>query len=58
LIDRYNAFKERRSPPVGEDQFSIEWTREAIEEVVDKGVGHVSQVSICMGSIQARGLRV
>jgi len=58
LIDRYEVFKERRSPPVGEDPFSIEWTREAIEEVVDKGVGHVSQVSICVGYVQVRGLRV
>jgi len=54
-MDRYNAFKERRSPPVGEDQFSIQWTREAIEEVVDKGIGHVSQASTCMGSTRTGG---
>lgn len=24
--------------------FTTEWTREAIEEVVDKGIGHLTQV--------------
>ena len=38
---------------MGEDPFSIQWTREAIEEVVDKGIGHVSQVSIRVGSTRA-----
>jgi hypothetical protein len=46
LIDRYNAFRERRSPPVSEDPFSIQWTREAIEEVVEKAIGHVSKASV------------
>ena len=45
LIDRYNAFGERLSPPVGDAPFSIQWTREAIEEVVEKAIGHVSQES-------------
>ncbi|KAF9778753.1 hypothetical protein BJ322DRAFT_1114093 [Thelephora terrestris] len=40
LIDRYNAFRERRSPPVAEDPFSIQWTREAMEDVVEKAIGH------------------
>ena len=35
---------------MGDDPFSIQWTREAIEDVVDKGIGHVSQVSACIVS--------
>ena len=35
---------------MGEDPFSIQWTREAIEDVVEKGAGHVSQASILVGS--------
>lgn len=54
LIDRYNAFRERRSPPVGEDPFSIQWTREAIEDVVDKAIGHVSQAGVWIDSTRAR----
>lgn len=54
LVDRYNVFRERRSPPVGEDPFSIEWTREAMEEVADKAIGHVSQVGIQPASSSVR----
>ena len=27
--------------------FTTEWTREAIEEVVNKGIGHLTQVCVC-----------
>ena len=45
LIDRYNHFVETGSKPDGLDElFSTEWTRMAISTVVEKGVGHLSQV--------------
>ena len=47
LIDRYNHFVETGSKPDGLDElFSTEWTRMAISTVVEKGIGHLSQVSV------------
>ena len=42
---------------MGDDPFSIQWTREAIEDVIDKAIGHVSQASIYVDSTRGKKLK-
>lgn len=47
LIDRHAQYMgEEPKPATLGELFSTDWTRQAIDEVVDKGINHLAQVSV------------
>jgi hypothetical protein len=45
ILARYEHYLETEKPEEMGELFSVEWTRKALGEVVDKGVWHLTQVS-------------
>lgn len=50
LLEKYEEYHEEDSmkPADLEDVFSEEWTREQLEKVVAKGLGHISKVRLLL----------